>query len=156
MSDYFLTYDWSYLFSTRLTVNSTWSAFSDVLYSATDFYVPTSNTVIPKRRRVCPKNCAKALEHKQCLWWKHFVPTQAAEENCRYVLQEAELKCHRQVVGNSNLGIFYKHVNSRLSKGGLTSHESNYRLTALTSVVCKIMEHVTVQHLLNYLYRVWL
>jgi len=70
--------------------------------------------------------------------------------------QEAELKCQRQVVGNSNLGIFYKHVNSRLSKGGLTSHESNYRLTALTSVVCKIMEHVTVQHLRNYLYRVWL
>jgi len=286
MSDYLSNYDWTNLFSTNLTVNSMWSAFSDVLHCAIDLYVPASNSITPKRRMVCPKNCRKALARKRCLWRKHRADPgnssllqkyKAAEENCRHALREAELKRERQIISNNNLGSFYKHVNSRLTcrtgvgvlrkgdgtvaatdtskaellnnyfgsvctkddgflpafdklvpenvafsnvtftpenvervmrklkksassgpdgfppilfikqaaylavplsilfnnsmsvgeipddwrkaiitpiaKGGVASDVSNYRPIALTSVVCKIMERVIVQHLLNYLYQ---
>jgi len=41
---------------------------------------------------------------------------------------------------------------SILFKGGLASEPSNYHPISLTSVTCKIMERVIVQHLLSYLY----
>jgi len=49
-----------------------------------------------------------------------------------------------------------KAIITPISKGGLASDVCNYRPISLTSVACKIMERVIVQHLLSYLslYRV--
>jgi len=69
MSVYLSTINWDRLFSYNLTVDSMWSAFSDVLYTAIDLFVPTKaiKKVRNPRARHYPATVKRAAARKKCL-----------------------------------------------------------------------------------------
>jgi len=68
MSAYLSTINWDRLFSYNLTVDSMWSAFSDVLYTAIDLFVPTR--AIKKVRNPRARQYPGAVARKKYLWRK--------------------------------------------------------------------------------------
>ena len=72
MSAYFSMINWDRLFSYNLTVDSVWSAFSDVLYTALDLFVPIRSIKKVKnpRARHYPTTVERAAARKKCLWRK--------------------------------------------------------------------------------------
>ena len=71
MAQYLSNFDWQHLFSTHLTVESIWSAFSQVLTEAVELYIPsvTTNKVGTKKHysRKYPKTIRKTFSRKRCL-----------------------------------------------------------------------------------------
>ena len=123
IANYLSAFDWSHLFSVNLTVDSMWSAFSDVIYQAVDIFVPVCKAPSKVKKRY-PKTARKALARKRCLWRKlRAEPDNASllqkykesENHCHQILRDLELAKERRVVSSNNLGNFYKYVNNRLS-----------------------------------------
>ncbi len=82
-----------------------------------------------KNRRWYPAAVRRAIARKKCLWRKHrYRPDDAtalenyrdAEQKCRRLLLDYEIKREQNVIDNNNAGGFFRFVNSKLScKRGL-------------------------------------
>ena len=104
MSYYIAGVDWLSLLSTNLTTDSLWSAFSNVLQTAIDLFVPVNyirrdNSV--KCRRWYPAALRRAIVRKRCLWRKQLespdderllAAYHGAEQKCGILLREYEIK----------------------------------------------------------------
>ena len=132
MSNYIAGVDWLSLLSTNLTADNLWSAFSNVLQTAIDLFVPVNyirrdNSV--KCRRWYPAALRRAIVRKRCLWRKHrespdderlLEAYHGAEGKCRQLLREYEIKRENRVIDSDNTGSFFRFVNGKLScKRGL-------------------------------------
>ncbi len=132
MSNYIASVDWLSLLSTNLTAGNLWSAFSNVLQSAIDLFVPVNyvrrdNSV--KCRRWYPAALKRAIARKRCLWRKHrespdderlLAAYHSAERKCRQMLRDYEIKRDNRVIDSDNAGSFFRFVNGKLScKRGL-------------------------------------
>jgi hypothetical protein len=70
ISSYIAAFNWLDMLTTNLTADSIWCAFSDVLHSAIDMYVPTKpvRNVSIKNRRWYPAALRHAISKKRSLW----------------------------------------------------------------------------------------
>ena len=132
MSNYINAVNWYDMLATNLTADSLWAAFSDVLQTAVDIFVPviqvTEHTVI-NNKRWYPAALRRAIARKKCLWRKrrdHPGATAAlmnyhkAELKCNQLLREYEIKREEKIIESGNAGSFYRFVNGKLScKRGL-------------------------------------
>ena len=119
MSNYIASVDWLSLLSTNLTADNLWSAFSNVLQSAIDLFVPVNyvrrdNSV--KCRRWYPAALKRAIARKRCLWRKHrespdderlLAAYHGAERKCRQMLRDYEIKRENRVIDSDNAGSFF-------------------------------------------------
>jgi hypothetical protein len=62
--DYLSSYNWSDLFCVNLTVDAMWQAFSTVVRTAINMYVPTRGAPTRSGRKRYPKKARKALARK--------------------------------------------------------------------------------------------
>jgi len=127
MSNYITGINWFELLSTNLTADSLWDAFSNVLQTAVDMFVPVkyvSSTANIKCKRWYPAALRQAIIRKRCLWRRHrenpddsraTAAYRDAEQKCRYLLRQYEIKREQKVIDSDNAGSFFRFVNGRLS-----------------------------------------
>jgi len=126
IGDFLASYDWDQLFCLNPTVNEMWLAFSNVMYSAIDIYVPSvsSRTHCRPGKRYYPKKLRKTISCKRCLWRKYRADHGNsllrqryldAAAQCRKALHDYEIAKEMRVINSNNVGRFYKHINNRLS-----------------------------------------
>ena len=132
ISGYIAAVNWLDILTVNLTADSLWSAFSTVLQMAIDMYVPkkrVSEFMNVKYRRWYPAALRHAISKKRCLWSKkRDDPNNAtlaaayhtAEQKCKQLLRDYEIKKEQKVIERNNAGSFYRFVNNKLScKRGL-------------------------------------
>jgi len=108
-------------------------------------------------QEIYPAKIRAAVARKRCLW--HSCRSQpydkdtadkyhVAEDKCRRLIREFELKKEREVVGSKNLGRFYKFVNARLAnkqgvgtlknRGGQAVTNDTDRANLLNEYFCSV------------------
>ena len=137
MSAYFSTINWDRLFSYNLTVDSMWSAFSDVLYTAINLFVPIRSIKKVKnpRARHYPTTVKRAAARKKCLWRKLRAKPDCsvtktayklAADKYRLMVRNYEIKKERNLIASNNTGQFFNFVNRKLSsKSGIGAIRNN-------------------------------
>ena len=113
--------------TTELTADSLWTAFSDVLQTAVDMFVPfkyVSSSCNVKCQRWYPAAIKHAVARKRCLWRKHrespddvnlMAAYRRADEKYRQLVREHEIKREQRVIESDNVGSFFRFVNGKLS-----------------------------------------
>ena len=137
ISSYIATFNWLDMLATNLTPDSIWCAFSDVLHTAIDMYVPIKpdRNVAIKNRRWYPAALRHAISKKRSLCGrKRRDPNnvllnaayRAVDLKCRNLLRDYETKREQKVIERNNAGCFYRFVNNKLScKRGLGALSDN-------------------------------
>ena len=137
ISSYIATFNWLDMLATNFTPDSIWCAFSDVLHTAIDMYVPIKpdRNVAIKNRRWYPAALRHAISKKRSLWGrKRRDPNnvllnaayRAVDLKCRNLLRDYETKREQKVIERNNAGCFYRFVNNKLScKRGLGALSDN-------------------------------
>jgi len=127
MNNYIAAVDWLKILSVNLTADSLWAAFSDVLQTAVDLFVPVksmSEYTNTKCRRWYPAALKRAITRKKCLWRKHrsdpddvdaLLAYRKAATNCKQMLREYEIKREQKVIDGNSAGGFFRFVNGKLS-----------------------------------------
>ena len=147
MADYISSVNWFELLTTHLTADTLWTAFSQVLQSAVDLFVPSryvSSCDGVRCRRWYPAALRRAINRKRCLWRRHRQsPNDAdaletyrnSEKKCAQLLREYEVKQEQKIVDSNNTGGFYRFVNSKLScKRGIGALKKDNGDIGLTDV----------------------
>lgn len=127
MSNYIAAINWNDVLAVNLTADSLWAALSDILQSAIDMFVPVkhvSEYTRTKNRRWYPAALRRAITRKKCLWRKHrespddetaLSNYRKAEQKCRQLLRDYEIKREEKVIDSNNAGGFFRFVNGKLS-----------------------------------------
>ena len=119
------------MFTTNLTHDSLWEAFTDTLNSVIKNCVPAISVHDKQSRRIqnkttYPKNVRHAVSKKRCLWKRHrqnpldtniLLAYKAAEVKCRDMITGFEVRKEREIIHSKNNGSFFRHVNDCLSNG---------------------------------------
>ena len=135
MSDYLAAVDWLGILTVNLTATDIWSAFTDVLRTAIDLFVPTKLCEIdpnklPTKHKHSPNRIKQAITRKRCLWRTHrtsprdeacLYQYRIAEEQCRKLIYNYEVAKDKKLLQSNNIGIFYKYANRKMS------NKSGYR-----------------------------
>lgn len=132
MSGYISGVDWLALLTTNLTADALWAAFSNVLKTAADLFVPVKyqkNTGRTTNKRWYPAPVRRAISRKRCLWRRYrrnrsdlglAVAYRSAVQHCRQSIHKYEIKREQKVIDSNNAGCFFRFVNRKLScKRGL-------------------------------------
>jgi len=127
VTTYLYLVNWLNVETVNLTADSLWNAFSNVLQTAIDVYVPTKsaiNCANTKCRRWYPAALRRAISRKCCLWRKKrddpsntniAASYTAAERKCKKLLRNYEIKKEQQIIERNIAGSFYRFVDSKLS-----------------------------------------
>ena len=124
LSSYLMQIDWNTFMSVNLTADAIWTSFKSILYDAFDQFVPTRRSCVNRRKKRYPRIIQKAFSRKRCLWRLcRADPSndelkgryRCAEATCRRLLRDHELQNEKKILESGEPGLFYKHVNSRLS-----------------------------------------
>ena len=135
MSNYIAAVGWLELLSVNLTADQLWAAFSNVLQSAIDLFVPVkhvSEYMPTKNRRWYPAALRRAIARKRCLHRRRsrngtaLAAYHDAERQCRQMLRDYEIRREQKVIDSNNAGSFFRFVNGKLScKSGLGALSSD-------------------------------
>ena len=127
MSNYIAGIDWLQVLTTELTADSSWTAFSDVLQTGIDLFVPfkyVSSSSSVKCKRWYPAAIKHAVARKRCLWRKHrespddvnlLAAYRRVDEKYRQLVRQHEIKREQRVIESDNAGSFFRFVNGKLS-----------------------------------------
>ena len=144
MGRYLVSYDWSGLLSTNLTVDSQWNAFRTVLDSAIDIFVPfklVHKGLSTRRSHTVkyPRHIRALCQRKQWLWRLHRRQPTNRHVLDRYHQTAADYKSavfnyevsvEKRVINSNNTGTLYKFINNRLGRshdiGILETDEGDY------------------------------
>ena len=146
MSEYLSETDWSHLFSYNLTPDAIWTAFCRRLDEAVDLFVPSVETSKRKSRRVrqYPRHIRRLMSRRLAVW-RSYKTNRTDEvlksryrkltDDCRDAIRRHEIYLENQVIGNNNVGAFYRHVNRKMSHkssvGALTRPDGEMALSDL-------------------------
>jgi len=128
------------MFSTNLTPDDIWSAFSTVLDEAIDGTVPSvpNKSRLPAPRRY-HRHIRVLFSRKRAVWrqYKNDRSNQILKakydrisDDCRAAVKQYEIVKENAVINSNNLGNFYRYVNNKLScrsgVGSLTSKQGDH------------------------------
>lgn len=118
-----LCIDWDAFICHYPDAKEIWSAFSRVLWSAVDRFVPKSAKCMSKPKCTYPREIRKLCRQKKHLWkkcrsspdnlqkrWEYRDCTNTLRSKCRELVKQQE----ENIVRSNNLGLFYRYVNSRV------------------------------------------
>ena len=141
INDYLSNVDWQSILMCNLTADTLWVAFTEILQSAVDLYVPfytvkqSNKFVHYDKRHKYPRYIRKAVSRKKCLWRLHRKnPDDAdlccrykvAHDECRILVREYTLTKEKEVIDADNLGKFYRFVNNKMTcKSGVGALRDN-------------------------------
>ena len=143
MSDYLYDVNWTEMFSTNLTPDDIWSAFSAVLGEAIDSTVPS----VPAKRRLSapkryPRHIRVLFSRKRAVWRQykndrsnHILKAKydKISDDCRAAVKQYEIAKENAIINSNNLGNFYRYVNNKLScrsgVGSLTNKKGDHVTT---------------------------
>ena len=122
-------YDWQSLICSNPSAISMWAAFTSVLHSAIDMFVPhywptINNTARPKCRKRHTTEMRRLRSSKLKLWHKlkshpydsHIrAKYRACISEWRDNTQRQELQAEERLIESNNLGAFFRHVNKRVT-----------------------------------------
>ena len=100
-----------------------WSAFLGLLWDAVDLHVTRFKTTVRTHKKNYPREIRKLIKKKRCLWEKcQTTPGPYTKSQYHKCTKELRRKCREltkrheeNVILSNNLGMFYKHVNNRIS-----------------------------------------
>jgi len=128
MNDYLSSVDWQSMLMCNLTTDTLWMAFTELLQSAVDLYVPfymvtqTDKFLHNNKRHKYPRHIRKAISGKKCLWRLHrknpddttlHCRYKVAHDECRRLVREYIFTKEKEVIDADNLGKFYRFVNNK-------------------------------------------
>jgi len=143
MSDYLCDINWTEMFSTNLTPDDLWTAFSAALDEAIDGNVPS---VPVQRRPSAPKRYPRYIRvlfsRKRAVWRQYRndrsnkilkAKYDKISDDCRAAVKRYEIAKENAIINSNNLGNFYRYVNQKLScrsgVGSLTNKKGDHVTT---------------------------
>ena len=112
--------DWNALICHNPSALSSWSAFLHVLWSAINSFVPKSQCIKRGSRKNYSREVRRLMIKKRHLWkkcklnpqmrWQYRDCADELRSKCRDAVKEEE----EHIIRSNNLGLFYRHINSRI------------------------------------------
>lgn len=126
MAEYLNEVNWAEMFTVNFIPDDIWNAFCVQLDAAIDLFIPASEVQSRSRvnARQYPRHIRRLMARKLTVWRAYKMNRsnerlkeryQQITADCRNAVRRHDIYIENKVVSTGNIGVFYKHVNKRLS-----------------------------------------